>query len=169
MDSLILRTLNSFSFRWPLLDKTAIFFADYWGYVLVFIILLFLVKDFKKYKLMVIEAFLAAVLARFGFTELIRFFLKRPRPFVENHINLLLKESNSPSFPSGHAAFFFGLSTIVYFYNKKAGIFFFIASTLMAIARVFCGVHWPGDILAGALIGIFSGWLVHKILLKATK
>jgi undecaprenyl-diphosphatase len=81
-----------------------------------------------------------------------------------------LSHSVSSSFPSGHAAFFFALSTVLLLYNKKfyprpkfwwgAGLFFFLASFLISIARVFVGIHWPSDILAGAAIGIFSGWLI---------
>ena len=120
-----------------------------------------LTKDSKKYWPIIAQAILAAVLARFGITELIRFFWERPRPFIENNVNLLLSHSATGSFPSGHAAFFFALSAVVYFYNKKTGFFFFLASFLISISRVFCGVHWPSDIIAGAAIGIFSGWIIR--------
>ena len=170
MDFLIFQQINKLAGKWVILDALGIFFAKYLGYFLICFLLLFLLKNFKKYWPMVIQGFLAAILARLGFTELIRFLWPRPRPFVGNHINLLLKQSVSSSFPSGHAAFFFALSTIVFLYNKKvhprpkfwwgAGLFFFLASLLISIARVFVGIHWPSDILAGAVIGIFSGWLI---------
>jgi len=114
---------------------------------------------------MIIETIISAVLARFVIVELIRWVWQRPRPFVQNNVNLLLTH-NASAFPSGHAAFFFAVSTIVYFYNKKAGILFFIASFLICLARVFSGIHWPLDILAGAIVGVLSGWVVHKILKK---
>ena len=160
VDYFIFQQINKFTGRWEFLDALSIFFAKYLGYFLVFLLFLFLIKDFKKYLPMVIQGFLAAILARLGFTEIVRLFWNRPRPFIGNHINLLLNHSASSSFPSGHAAFFFGLSTIVYFYNKKAGYLFFLASFLISIARVFTGLHWPSDILAGAIIGVFSGWLI---------
>jgi undecaprenyl-diphosphatase len=65
--------------------------------------------------------------------------------------------------PSGHATLFFALSAVIYFYNKKLGIFCFISSTLIVLARVFGGIHWPSDVLAGAIIGILSGWLINKL------
>ena len=46
--------------------------------------------------------------------------------------------------------------------NKKAGIFFFLASFLIGLARVFSGIHWPSDILVGALVGILSAYLLRK-------
>jgi undecaprenyl-diphosphatase len=159
-DYVVFEKINSLAGKYPVLDVMAIFFAKYLGYFLIFFLVFLLFKNFKKYWPMVIQGLLAAILARLGFTELIRLFWNRPRPFIGNHINLLLNHSASSSFPSGHAAFFFGLSTVVYFYNKKAGYLFFLASFLISISRVFVGIHWPADILAGAVIGIFSGWLI---------
>jgi len=170
LDSYIFYYINQFAGISPYLDKVAIFFAEYLQYLVVFCLLLFLVKKFRRNLGMVIFAFTAAIFSRFIITEIIRYFFPRIRPFVENSVNLLIGyNATESSFPSGNAAFFFALSTIVYFYNKKAGTFFFIASFLISISRVFVGIHWPFDILAGALVGIFSGWLINKISNKIKK
>ena len=166
IDFLIFEKINGLVEKWCLLDNLAIFFAKYFDYFLVFLALLFLFKNFKKYWPMIGKAILAAILARLGFTELIRFFWHRPRPFVTHQVNLLLNTEASSSFPSGHAAFYFAVSTVIYSYNKKAGFLFFLVSFLISISRVFIGIHWPSDILGGALIGIFSGWLVLKLTKK---
>jgi len=163
MDFLIFQKINSLAGKSVCIDSLAIFFAEYLGYILIAIFFLFLLKDVKKYWQMIVRGLGAAILARFGIAEIIRFFWERPRPFIGNQVNLLLSHGATSSFPSGHAAFFFALSAVIYFYNKKAGIFFFLASFLISISRVFCGIHWPSDILAGAIIGIFSAWLIIKI------
>jgi undecaprenyl-diphosphatase len=162
MDLFLFQQINQFVGKWPWLDYLGIFLAKYFEYIVVFCLLLFLVFRFRKYWKMVFQAIVSAVLARFVIVELIRWIWSRPRPFVENDVNLLLTH-NKPSFPSGHAAFFFALSSIIYFHNKKIGVLFFIASFLICLARVFTGIHWPTDIIAGAFIGILSGWLLHKI------
>jgi undecaprenyl-diphosphatase len=169
MDAFIFEKINSLALKNLWLDTLGIFLAEYFPYVLaICLILFFLVLNYKKYWPMVILALISGGLAR-GITEVIRFLWGRPRPFVNNHVNLLLDNINSKSFPSGHASFFFGLSTIVYFYNKKIGILFFIASFLISISRVYCAIHWPADILAGALVGIFSGILAFNIFEKLKK
>ena len=165
MDLYFFQQINQFAGRWTWLDNLGIFFAEYFEYVLVFCLFLFLVPRFKKYWSVVLQALISAILARFVIVDFIRWLWQRPRPFVENNVNLLVTH-NAASFPSGHAAFFFGLSTIVYFYNKRIGILFFIGSILICLARIFVGIHWPSDILAGAVVGIFSGWLIHKISKK---
>ncbi len=169
VDFYLFEKINQFAGRFPFLDNIAIFFAKYFEYFLIFFLLLFLIKNFKKYWLMIIQSFVAAILSRFVITNIIRWIWERPRPFVGNNVNLLLSHDSSSSFPSGHAAFYFAIATIVYFYNKKIGVLFFVASFLISLARVFSGVHWPSDILVGALVGIFSGWLVFKITKRFNK
>jgi undecaprenyl-diphosphatase len=116
---------------------------------------------------MAIEAIIAAVITKFILADFIRWLWFRPRPFVAlNFIPLIDQSPKEGAFPSGHASFFFALSTIVYLYNKKAGIIFYIASFFIIIARVFVGVHWPSDILAGAVLGILMGWFLNKIFRK---
>ncbi len=165
MDLYLFNLINQFAGRWLWLDTLGIYFAEYFGYVLILSLFLFLAIGFRKYLKMVIQAFVSAVLARFVIVEFIRWLWQKPRPFVENNINLLLTH-DAPAFPSGHAAFFFALSTIVYLYNKKIGILFFLGSFIICLARIFTGIHWPTDILAGAIVGVLSGWVVHKILKK---
>ena len=193
LDFYIFEKINQFASQYDFLDKLAIFFAKYFEYFLILFLLLFLIKNpaperssvldqsrtapmesglvrgLKKYWLMIGQAFGAAILSRFVITNIIRWIWERPRPFVENQVNLLISHELTSSFPSGHAAFYFALSTVIYFYNKKVGVLFFIGSFLITLARVFSGVHWPSDILVGALTGIFSGWLVFKITKRFNK
>ena len=176
MDYFLFQQLNQLATQFFWLDTLGIFFAKYFGYILI-ISVFFVPLFYKKagWKL-VLQAFSAAILARFGIVELIRWFWSRPRPFVENNVNLLIEKVNQGAFPSGHAAFYFALSTVIFLYYKKvypaskfwcgAGIGLFVASFLICLGRVFCGVHWPSDILAGALVGVFSGWLIFKISKK---
>jgi undecaprenyl-diphosphatase len=167
LDTKVFSWVNGLAYKWYWLDFIGFLFAKYFEYVLLLVLLLFLVINFKKYWKMVLESLMAVVLARYVIAEIIRWLWFRPRPFVNNYVNLLMDYNPAESsFPSGHAVFYFALSTIVYYHNKKAGILFYLASFLIVLARVFVGIHWPSDILAGALIGIFIAWLINKIFLK---
>ncbi len=166
MDFLIFQIINSLVGKFVCLDSLGIFLADRFSYVVFGALFLFLFKNYKKYRPMVLKAVVAGPLAWFGISELIKFLWVRPRPFVENQVNLLLYHKPDGSLPSSHTAFFFAVSTIVYSYNKKAGVIFFVASFLIGVSRVFVGIHWPSDILVGAIVGIFSGWLIIKISKK---
>jgi len=166
MDHLIFQQINNFALRFFWLDKIAIFCAKFLPYILIGSLFILLIKNFKKYYKIIIQALISGIFARFIIVEIIRFIWYRPRPFILNSVNLLINHSSSGSFPSGHASFFFALSTLIYLYNKKTGILFLIASFLISVSRVFCGVHWPFDILVGALIGVFSALLIKKIFEK---
>lgn len=170
IDLVLFSFINGFAGRWVWLDYFGIFCADYLGYILLFVLAILLLINYKKYWKMVLEALIAAGFTRFVLAEIIRQFWFRQRPFVlQNFVPLIVQSAEEASFPSGHATFFFALATIVYFYNKKLGIIFFIASFFIALARVFVGVHWPSDILAGALLGILMGYILNWLFRNHAK
>jgi len=162
IDLYLFNFVNQFAGKWAWLDYLGIFFAKYFEYALWLCLLLFLIFNLKKYWRMVVLALISGGVSRFIVGSLIRFLWFRQRPFVaENFIPLINQSPKEASFPSGHATFFFAFSIIVYFYNKKAGILFFIASFLIVISRVYVGIHWPSDILAGAVLGILMGYILN--------
>lgn len=137
-----------------------VFFGQYFGYILVGLLALFLLK--KRHTRLFLEMVFAAILSRGIITETVRFFWHRARPFVEQNFVPLIPHADTASFPSGHATFFFAIGTVLYVHDKKAGILFLAGSALVAMARVFAGLHWPSDIVWGALIGVACGLAVSK-------
>jgi len=165
LDTQLLYLLNGLAGQSPLFDALAVFLSVYLAYILiaVFLILLFFSQYSKREKTQILlVTAVSSVIARFGITELIRFFYHRPRPFLDLATTQLL-ENNNWSFPSGHAAFFFALATAVYLYNKKWGVWFFIAALFMAVSRVIAGIHYPSDIIGGALIGVAVVYAVYSV------
>ncbi|KKR04026.1 MAG: Bacitracin transport permease protein BCRC [Parcubacteria group bacterium GW2011_GWF2_39_13b] len=173
-DYFLFQQINNLAGRFFWLDKIAVFFAAYFQYFLVAGLLIFLVlgkdKENKiKNRFMVFGALLSAGIARLVFANIIRWLYYRPRPFIDHQVNQLLNHNSEGSFPSGHAVFFFALAMFIFYYNKRIGTWFFIGAVLISIARVFVGIHYPLDILAGALVGIIAGWLVNIIFEKIKK
>lgn len=146
------------------MELVVVFSAKYLGYVLLAVFLFFFWRKMSKDFLLI--PLISALISRFVFTELIRFFYFRPRPFIESGISPLFDHAPTASFPSGHAAFFFALSTGVYFYDKKTGYWFFAVSAAVGLARVFAGVHYFTDVLGGFAVGVFSFWLVRFLYRK---
>lgn len=167
IDTQLFYLLNSLVGQSLFLDKLIVFLASYLAYILVVLLLALLL--FSQYsrpeKLqMLLVAGVSVVIARFGITELIRLFYHRPRPFsaLDNVRQLLT--NGEWSFPSGHATFFFALSTAVYLYNKKWGIGFFAATILMTMSRVIAGIHYPSDVVGGAVVGIIVAYIIFRTL-----
>ena len=69
------------------------------------------------------------------------------------------------SFPSSHAANCFALATVISVFYRRRGWIAFVPAVLVALSRMYVGVHWPSDVLAGCLIGILCG-LGSVFLLK---
>ncbi len=166
LDLLLFSFLNSFAHVSPVVDAGIVFLATYLPYlvVLAFLLLLGYSIRSRKEKFEIFWVTIgSALVARLGVTEVIRAFLHRPRPFLALGLTPLIPES-SWSFPSGHAMFFFALSTAVYLYEKKWGIAFLVASGVIGLARVASGVHYPSDVVAGALLGALTAYLVNLLV-----
>lgn len=166
MDTFLFETLHGLAGKFEWLDLIGIFLARYLAFVLGAIALIWVFRHMWQW-LVGIELLTSVVLARGIITEGIRFFVHRARPFVvENFVPLIPADPGElyGSIPSGHATFFFALATTIWLYNRRLGNIFFVGAVLMGIGRIFVGMHWPSDILVGALIGIFSGFIVHWII-----
>ncbi|OGM99033.1 MAG: hypothetical protein A2915_03705 [Candidatus Yanofskybacteria bacterium RIFCSPLOWO2_01_FULL_41_34] len=145
------------------LDRFMVFAADKMGYLLILSVLIIFWKK-NYFKKVVFVSFGSAIIARFAFVAILRYLLYSPRPFlVLENINRLMNHSLESSFPSGHATFYFALAMGVYLYNKKAGHVYLILAGLVGFARIFVSVHWPLDVLAGALLGCFTAVFMNKL------
>jgi len=108
---------------------------------------------------------------------LIKPFVERPRPCHEAGFSLTVYTLNGKcggpfGFVSSHASNFFAMATYfgMLFARKsyKWLLLFYLIALLVGYSRVYLGVHFPGDILGGAVIGIISGF-ISLFLLKFVK
>ena len=166
---MIFQQINSFANTSKIIDFVGVFFADYLLYVVAifFLVLLFV----SKTRLMTISVGVSVLLSRFIITEPIKRIFHTARPYVDMDNVKKIVEENADyySFPSGHTAIFFAIAMTVFYFNKKWGIVAFVIAILVGISRIYVGVHWPLDVVAGALIGILSGIVVNSLMKKYKK
>lgn len=166
LDLFLFNLIHDWSGTYWLLDWLAIFLAKYSGYLMAIAALfLFLMMSsaWKKQAYYFAVVALSFLLSYGVISSFFHYFYHRPRPFAVFGFAPLIPESGY-SFPSNHAVFFFSLALVTFFFSKKLGGWFLAGAVLMGIARVYVGVHYPFDIVGGAVIGIFSVLFVIYLL-----
>jgi undecaprenyl-diphosphatase len=76
----------------------------------------------------------------------------------------LVHAPHDASFPSGHAASSFACATILAFYAPRAAPAFFVLAAAIGWSRVYVGVHYPLDVLGGALLGVLIAIALRWLL-----
>jgi undecaprenyl-diphosphatase len=168
LDYALFETINNYAGRWPWLDAVARFLLnDYFVPTLMAVILLMLwfdgtssaARSIKQRAVFVgaLSAALANILLKVA--NLIYY---RPRPFDVHEATLLFYEPTDSSLPSNAAALGFAIAASVWIYQRTWGWALLIVASFFGLSRVFGGVHYPFDVLAGAVLGCGSAWFIHK-------
>jgi len=157
----VFKNINRFAGKSKWLDGLAIFFARTLAYLLV--LFLAAVSFYEKNLYLFLVPVLAGIVARL-LNEIVHLFYKKERPAHLANANVLIPIPKNYSFPSGHASFFFGISFMLIFYSIPLAVIFIVCSCFIGGARVFCGVHWFRDILAGAFVGVASSFIIYGLL-----
>ncbi len=116
-------------------------------------------KGGSKGRWVALVAILTVITADQIVNQLLKPFFGRIRPCIAvEDAHLLIGKKHSFSMPSSHAANFFAVATVFsYYYGRYKTLYWFLAA-LVAYSRVAVGVHYPFDILAGAVAGVLFGW-----------
>lgn len=181
MDAAWFRQVNQ-GLSHPALDVVLPYFRNkyFWAWLYAALIYLAIRKD-RKWWLMIVLAVLVIFMCDGFSAGIIKPYVMRIRPCndpnMQEGLNLLVPCGSGYSFVSAHAANHFGLAMWFggYFsrwYPKVRvyGLFVFWAF-LIAFSQVYVGVHYPFDVIFGALIGILVGswiWKIFKPLFKDT-
>lgn len=139
-------------------------------WIAVALVLLFIGKHRKNAFMLMSGLACSAVIGNMILKNLVA----RARPCVLNPtVSLLISAPTDYSFPSGHTMSSFAAAMILYHTDKRLGIPAVILAFLIAFSRLYLYVHFPSDVIAGAIIGAAIGHLVwavgNKIIYFLTK
>ncbi|MBP2069285.1 MAG: phosphatase PAP2 family protein [Anaerococcus sp.] len=152
-------TLDSFFVSISALGNGSIFW-------IAFILFCLSTKEYKKMGKVMIIAFILNLLL---VNILLKNIVGRVRPYnYVNNIKLLVPALSDGSFPSGHASYAFTFATIVAFMarGKMLKIFIAILAILIAFSRLYLFVHFPSDVIVGAVVGILIGTFSMRAYFK---
>ena len=160
IDFLILNFLQENN-KNTLLDRIMIFITSLGNMSMVWIIIgiyLLINKKYRKYGIMLLlSLLLCAIVGNLTLKPLVA----RIRPFNAMPLidGLLIKAPLDYSFPSGHTMCSFAPTIVLCYMIKRVGICAVILSTLIGFSRLYLYVHYPSDVVSGAIIGILLGTL----------
>lgn len=107
------------------------------------------------------------ILTSMGLSSLISLIIKelinRPRPFESYPFIEKISVGGSASFPSGHTvtAFALALAVALAFKNRYSTLLVFVWASAVGFSRIYCGVHYPSDVVAGIVLGLISSYLCY--------
>ena len=114
-----------------------------------------------------LSADVAQSLVALGVNQVVAMFWFVPRPFVTLHgVTTLLAHSADDSFPSDHAVIAGALAIGTLLFARKWGIVAIVVAVLLAFARVYAGMHYPLDVIAGLAIGAVVAWVLVGLVGK---
>jgi undecaprenyl-diphosphatase len=97
--------------------------------------------------------------------QLLKPLVHRVRPcFSVEGVQALISQPRSPSFPSSHAANSFGAATVLFAARRRWWALGFLVAGAVSLSRVYVGVHYPSDLVGGAVLGVGCGALAWRVL-----
>ncbi|GAB1370386.1 phosphatase PAP2 family protein [Candidatus Kapaibacterium sp.] len=149
-----------------LFDKIFPFITEVESWIMIYLFGFYFLffKSGRTGKITAVTLILTIIIADQFSSSFLKEIFGRIRPcHVLGDVNLLVGCGGGKSFPSSHAVNNFAAATVVTYFFKKNYLPFFAIAALVALSRVYVGVHYPIDIIAGSILGVIIALLVSGI------
>jgi undecaprenyl-diphosphatase len=172
MGGIIITNLNVQLFQWihyragahPVVDGFAVLVAKDGPYIMLVLLAVLWFFEGKNKKTALQEATEAAVIG-LAVNQLIGLFYFHPRPFMVGLCTPLFSHGVETSFPSDHATLMFAAAFYLLIVRRWVawGIPLLTVAVLTAWGRVYCGIHFPFDMVGSLVVGLGSVGLMHLV------
>ncbi len=159
----LFKLINSYAGTNAYLDIFMIFSAQFLVFIVpIYMLYLFFNKKTEDRGLAIFLLF--STVLSLAVSMLISSLYYHPRPFAMGIGTVLISHPSDSSFPSDHTTVVFAFSLpFLYFKRYREAIIFIILSALVGFARIFCGVHFPLDIIGGFLVALVISYALFRV------
>jgi undecaprenyl-diphosphatase len=156
--------INSAAGHWAVIDHLMRFAAVYLVFLVFSIAGAVVLHALLQRRFRAVLCFGATLVLAFGLAQVLAHLSREQRPFQDHPVHQLIPHSPGVGMPSDHATAAFAIAFgLVVFLSRRVGIALTPVAVLIGFARVWTGVHYPGDILAAVLIAALSAMFVHVV------
>ena len=153
------------SVRQPLLDGILTLYTQLGNAGVAWIVLSVVLLFFRRTRKGGALALCAMLFGLIGTNLVLKNLFQRMRPYeVVEGLTHLVHITDPNSFPSGHTCASLAAACALYHtLPRKWGVACIVLAVLISLSRLYVGVHYPSDVLGGAVVGIFAGWTCWKL------
>ena len=169
LNIIIFEYINHFANLNTFLDNIARITAKYLPFVFILWLIYLWFRKENNYKNITLLSGYSTILGLL-LNFLISSFYFHPRPFMIGIGKLLIQHSPDASFPSDHTTLMLSIALMLIYFKetKKSGVILLILGFIGGLARVFCGLHFPMDIVGSFGVALLSSFLIYLLRNKLT-
>lgn len=165
----LFRMINDLGKEYTMLNPVMVFMAKYMVYVLIVAVIVYLFSRNKTNKIMVlcgvITFAISEMLGKMAGTLYSNF-----QPFAElSNVHQLIEKEVGNSFPSDLTILFFSVCMTFWLFKRGWAFLWVVLAILVGVSRIWVGVHYPADVVAGALISVIIATIIYTVVSKKTK
>jgi undecaprenyl-diphosphatase len=158
----LFHAINALAGRWPRIDGIMRFAAVRLVFVAVAVAGVIVIGAVLRRQVRPVSCFGVSLALAFGLSQGLERLSHEVRPFQSHAVHQLISHAPGVSMPSDHATAAFALAFgVLLFLDRPVGLVLTAVAVLIGVARVWTGLHYPGDILAAAAIAGLAAFSVY--------
>jgi len=162
----LFRMINDLGKELTALNPIFVFIAEYTIYFIALWLILLLFTRNKINRVTVLCALISVVFAEL-IGKLVGQLHFNYQPFVDlADVNKLIEKEVGNSFPSDHTIIFFAVCVTLWMFKKGWGVLWLVLAILVGVSRIWVGVHYPADVVTGAIISTVVAIVVYTFVPK---